>query len=164
MFEKEQKFQRRANHFAFNWICRRLFFNLHLCATVVSKCLSQWLTLPKHCFNLTFQSICPVWEEDSEKEQGGERREENRGTEMTDSPRLHSAVPALINHTCLSDTAPSYTLMISAGLFIHSTPSPMIPLFKGFAALKAPLHAGGTVYFSILCAEFTADISISLRH
>lgn len=111
------------------------------------ECLSQWLTFSKHCFNLAFQSISPVWQEDSEKEKGG--REENRGTEMTDRPRLHSAVPALINHTCLSDTAPSYTLMISTGLFIHSTPSPMIPLFKGFSALKAPMQAGSVVYFSI---------------
>ncbi len=68
---------------------------------------------------------------------------------MTDRPTLHSAVPAVINHTCLSDTAPSYTLMISAGLFIHSTLSPMIPFFKGFIALKAPMHAGSTVYFCI---------------
>jgi len=64
---------------------------------------------------------------------------------MTDRPRLHSAVPALINHTCLSDTAPSYTLMISTGLFIHSTPSLMILLFKGFTALKAPVHTESTV-------------------
>lgn len=109
-----------------------------------SECLSQWLTLSKHCFNLVFQSISPVWQEDrGEMGRGKQRDWDDRSpkTALSCASSHKSYMP--LRHGAILYSNDQHRPLYSL------TPSPMIPLFKGFTALKAPMHAESTVYFSI---------------